>query len=359
MAEERFRYLAGKPFPVYRQRVTGGHLVVIRAAHDQRIHAPHLLLQEADGAGQAAAAETVGTHQLREILRMVGRRLAVRLHFNNGDRNAFPEPYWSNTSSNSIIKELVEQSTGEQRRELDTLIDGGTIEKQVHEDITYDDIHASEDNLWNFLFFTGYMKKVSERFEGENIYLTMCIPNAEIRYIYANQIRSWFDRIVKTADKGELYQAVRNRDTETMTQLVKGLLRRAISTFDSEEAFYHGFLLSLLINFPDYEVRSNREAGDGRPDIILYPEEETDPAYIFEIKVRKKFNRMQDGLDEAFRQIRDKRYADGILEEGYAGVVAFGVCFCKKTCIFGEYRCGSEDLADEPDGLYLIRQNLR
>lgn len=254
------------------------------------------------------------------------------------DRNAFPEPYWSNTSSNSIIRELVEKSTGEQQRELDTLIEGGTIEKQIHEDITYADIHSSEDNLWSFLFFTGYMKKVSERFEGENIYLTMRIPNAEIRYIYANQIRGWFDRIVKTTDKGELYRAVRNRDTETMTQLVKGLLRKSISTFDSEEAFYHGFLLSLLMDFPDYEVRSNREAGDGRPDIILYPEDEADPACLFEIKRRKKFNEMQAGLEEAFRQIRDQRYSDGILEEGYAGVVAFGVCFCKKTCVFGEYR---------------------
>ena len=83
------------------------------------------------------------------------------------------------------------------KSELDTLISGGTIEKKVHEDITYADVHESEDNLWNFLFFTGYMKKISERFENGNIYITMSIPNVEIMNIYINQIRGWFDEIVR------------------------------------------------------------------------------------------------------------------------------------------------------------------
>ncbi|MBQ7724977.1 MAG: AAA family ATPase [Lachnospiraceae bacterium] len=249
------------------------------------------------------------------------------------DPNWLPEPYWSNTSSNSIIKELVENASEEQRMELDTLIDGGTIEKQIHEDITYDDIHASEDNLWNFLFFTGYMKKVSERISGENIYLTMRIPNAEIRYIYRGQISTWFNRIVKAADRSTFYRDILSENTEGMKTYVTGLLKRCISTFDSEEAFYHGFLLSVLSEFPDYSARSNREEGDGRPDIVLYPLEPEDPVYIFEIKVRMKFNEMRDGIEEAFRQIRDRRYEEGILDDGYAGVISFGVCFCRKACI--------------------------
>jgi hypothetical protein len=249
------------------------------------------------------------------------------------DRNWLPEPYWSNTSSNSIIKELVEQASEEQRRELDTLIDGGTIEKQIHEDITYDDIHASEDNLWNFLFFTGYMKKVSERFEKNRIFLTICIPNEEVRYIYTEQIRGWFDRIVKTTDRSVLHRAVKEQDTDVMSAFVTELLEKSISTFDSAENFYHGYLLSLLIGLPSYIAQSNREEGDGRPDIILYPNRPKDPAYIFEIKVRKKYNEMNDGIEEAFRQIRDKKYEEGILDDGYAGVISFGVCFCKKACI--------------------------
>ena len=97
-------------------------------------------------------------------------------------------------------------------------------------------------------------------------------------------------------------------------------------------------LVSLLAGFPWYELKSNREAGNGRPDIILYPVRPEDPAILFELKVRKTFNKMQEGLEEAFTQIREQRYAEGILEEGYAGVVSFGVCFCKKACIFGEYK---------------------
>ena len=250
---------------------------------------------------------------------------------------AFPEPYWSNTSSNSIVKELVLRADENIREELDTLIQGGTIEKRIHEDITYSDVYESEDNIWNFLFFTGYMKKVSERQEGKYIYVTMKIPNLEIAGIYETQIRSWFDKIVGDTDRRDLYAAVVRKDTDTIENILTDLLERSISTFDSEESFYHGYLLSMLTGFPSYGTQSNREEGSGRPDVVLYPRKPRDPAYIFEIKVRKKYNRMQDGLAEAFEQIETRRYEDGILDDGYAGVVSFGICFCKKSCIVGLY----------------------
>ena len=252
-----------------------------------------------------------------------------------GAPERFPEPYWSNTSSNSIIRDLVEKADDSTRDELERLIDGGTIEKKVHEDITYDGIYDSQENLWNFLFFTGYMRKVSERSEGDDIYVTMRIPNTEIRSIYRNQIREWFEKRIKATDRSEFHKAVTKGDTGLMEDFLNDLLEKSISTFDSNESFYHGYLLSLLVGLPGYSARSNREEGDGRPDIVLYPNKPKDPAYIFEIKARKKFNEMQDGLNEAFQQIRDKRYGEGILEEGYAGSVSFGVCFCKKSCIVG------------------------
>ena len=251
-------------------------------------------------------------------------------------KSPFPLPYWANTSSNQIIKDMVEHADEDMRQELDILISGGTIEKKVHEDITYDDIHMSEDNLWNFLFLTGYMKKVSERQEGNDIYLTMKIPNHEIGWIYENQISDWFDGVVKGADRSELHKAVLEGDTDTMAECVSSLLAKSISTFDSAEGFYHGFFLSLLYGTPRYSVRSNREEGNGRPDIVLYPNRRLDPAIVFEIKVRKKYNEMDDGLAEAYKQIRDQRYEEGILEDGYNGVISYGVCFCKKDCIFGK-----------------------
>ncbi len=247
--------------------------------------------------------------------------------------NALPEAYWANTSSNIIIRDLVYQADENQKKELEILISGGTVEKQIHEDITYDDIHESEDNLWNFLFFTGYMKKVSERFDGRKIFLKMCIPNIEIETIYADQISSWFDRIKKKTDRSELYKGIRNKNGEAIGRFLTGLLKKSISTFDSGEDFYQGFFLSLLFEMADYDPKSNREHGNGRPDIVLYPQNPTDPAYLFEIKIRKKFNEMEDGIQEAFTQIDERHYEDGILDDGYAGVISYGVCFCKKSAI--------------------------
>ena len=249
----------------------------------------------------------------------------------------FPEAYWANTSSNQIIKDMVWHADDEMKQELDILINGGTIEKRIHEDITYDDIHESEDNLWNFLFFTGYMKKVSERREDKYIYLTLKIPNAEIASIYESQIRGWFDKQVKSEDRGILHKAVLEGDTDAVAGYVTKLLKKSISVFDNDESFYHGFFLSLLYGTPDYGPRSNREEGDGRPDVVLYPENPTDPAIIFEIKTRKKFNEMEDGLNEAYDQIRTRKYEEGVLDDGYLGVRSYGICFCKKSCIVGKY----------------------
>ena len=253
------------------------------------------------------------------------------------DEKEFPEAYWANTSSNRIIKDLVWQADAEMKKELDTLIQGGTIEKKIHEEITYDDVHESEDNLWNFLFFTGYMKKVSERREGEDIYLTMRIPNVEIRSIYKNQISAWFEKQIKDTDRSIFTRAVLDGDTDRIADYVSNLLSKSISTFDGSEGFYHGFFLSLLYSVPNYTVQSNREEGLGRPDVVLYPERPRDFAILFEVKIRKKFNEMEDGLQEAYDQIRTRRYEEGILDDGYLGVRSYGICFCKKSCIVGEF----------------------
>ncbi len=254
-----------------------------------------------------------------------------------------PEPYWSNTSSNSIIKDLIYHADSNMKEELDRLVKGGTIEKKIHEDITYGDIsfkddERNEENLWNFLFFTGYLKKISEKKVGTHVYLTMKIPNLEIKNIYENQVTDWFDmEVKKKTDFSILHKAVLARNTEAISEFVNSILEQCISYFDSDESFYHGIFLSMLYGTPGYSVRSNREEGNGRTDIVLYPNRPKDPAILFELKVRKKFNEMEDGIEEAFTQIRDRKYEEGILDDGYAGVVSFGVCFCKKSCIVERY----------------------
>lgn len=124
--------------------------------------------------------------------------------------SAFPKPYWSNTSSNSIIREMVEAADPETRQEIEAVMAGQTIEKPIHEDITYADIEESGDNLWNFLFFTGYLKKTEEHIEDGLPYFRLAIPNMEIRSIYRNTILKWFEKKIRRTDISPLISALEN-----------------------------------------------------------------------------------------------------------------------------------------------------
>ena len=244
-----------------------------------------------------------------------------------------PRPYWSNTSSNNIIKDLVERADSAAKAEIEQLIDGKTIEKKVHEDITYEDIHKTQDNLWNFLFFTGYLKMTAERFEGRNQYLMLKIPNEEVAYIYSNTIKEWFDREIKTFDLPELHKAVISGDEQGIQKKLKSYLQRSISYYDNKEAFYHGIMVGLLGTAPGYRIQSNRESGDGRPDIVLAPLDEEEPVIILELKCCKKYTEMADGCRRALAQIEEKNYAEPFLDKGYTRIMKCGMCFCEKTCM--------------------------
>lgn len=244
----------------------------------------------------------------------------------------FPKPFWSNTSSNSIIRELVEKADSDTKNEIEQLVAGKTIEKPVHEDITYADIHKSQDNLWNFLFFTGYLKKESCRFVEDTIYLSLAIPNVEVRHIYRTTISDWFDRQMKAIDLTPFYKAVLSDDCVTMQKFLKENLRRTISYYDSLEAFYHGILVGFFIAMPGYVPKSNQECGNGRPDLVLIPDDEEDPVIIIEVKVRKRFSEMAEGCRAALDQIEEKDYAAPFLVKGYTKIIKYGICFCEKTC---------------------------
>ena len=245
----------------------------------------------------------------------------------------FPKPYWSNTSSNSIVHELIENADDNTKKELEGLVAGGTIEKPVHEDITYADIYKSQDNLWNFLFFTGYLKTVGKKFIGRQIYLLMTIPNEEIMYIYENNIQEWFNNRIKTSDFSGLYNAIISGDTKAFEDYLREQLHGSISFMDSAENFYHGFLLGLLGGLHGYEKLSNRESGEGRYDIVLKPYDERHPAIILELKRVQRFTEMEGMCQEALQQIEDKHYDAGLLDEGYMVIKKYGICFCKKSCM--------------------------
>ena len=249
------------------------------------------------------------------------------------DSKAFPKSYWSNTSSNSIVRELIEAADENTKREIEGLIAGGTIEKPVHEEITYADIYTTKDNLWNFLFFTGYLKAVDKRFEVDTIYLTMKIPNVEIRYIYRHTIREWFSQRITQTDFTELYKGILEGRCEDIEQFISRQLATSISYHDALENFYHGYLLGILSSLEGYAIESNREHGDGRPDLVLSPHDPKKSVIIIEVKRAEKYSEMEKKCEEALQQIEEKNYAAEYFDEGYKGVVKYGFCFCKKSCM--------------------------
>ena len=254
----------------------------------------------------------------------------------SADPDAFPAPYWANTSSNSIVKNLVERlddAGGQMQEQLECLMNKGMIEKPVHEDITYENIFESEDNLWNFLFFTGYLKKVSSRQEEEEQIVSMSIPNMEVSYIYKHTISTWFERKQKGFDLKPLYEAIEQRDTEGMEEEISGFLSKTISYYDYGESYYHGFLAGLFGGNGNYRVLSNRETGLGRADLVLKtPRIRKGRAIVFELKAVKSLQELEKGCEAALRQIEEKKYQEELRQEGYENILAYGVCFYRKEC---------------------------
>lgn len=249
------------------------------------------------------------------------------------DSRAFPRPYWSNTSSNDIIRQMIENADEETRSEIERLMEGDTVEKPIHEEITYDEIHSSRDNLWNFLFFTGYLKSCGQRQDDSGLYLQMAIPNNEVRGIYRQSILKWFEHKVADLDRGVLIKALENGDCETAGKFLSEQLMDTISYFDYAENYYHGFLAGLLKGAGNYQVQSDRESGSGRPDLILKEKKFMGKAMVLEVKIARRFDEMEAKCEEALTQIKENHYAEPLLADGYRPVLSYGICFFKKGCI--------------------------
>ena len=250
------------------------------------------------------------------------------------NKEAFPKPYWSNTSSNNIVRDLVEYADSTMRQEIEDLISGKVLKKPIHEDVTYGDIHESEDNLWNFLFFTGYLKKTEEHWEDDCVYVGLAIPNMEIRSIYRNTVLGWFEKKVRSLDMSELFRGIENGDCEAISSFLSEQLLETISFYDYSENYYHGFLCGLLKTSSCYRVYSNRESGYGRPDIVLKtPMLKNGSAVIMELKVADSFRKMEECCRNALNQICVQKYDDILRREGYSDIRKYGICFYRKECM--------------------------
>ena len=248
------------------------------------------------------------------------------------DVQAFPRPYWINTSSNDIVKDLIGRADRETKMQIEMLLDGGNLDIQVHEEVTYEDMHGSGENLWNFLYFTGYLTKGSEYFKESSIFLRTRIPNIEVKTIYQNTIMRWFKELVKKEDFHDLYQAMEAGDAQRMTDILGSQLFQTISFYDSAENFYHGFLTDILSQSENYLVKSNRESGNGRSDIMVKSPSLRGRSFVLEVKVSESIDDLEKDARKAVQQIYDKKYMEELRAEGYKKIDCYGMSFYRKDC---------------------------
>lgn len=242
------------------------------------------------------------------------------------------EPYWSNTSSNRIVRCLIEESNERTKSMVEELINGTPIHTQIFEDVTYGTIDVNQDYIWSFLLFTGYLKIISCETIGDETYYDMVIPNVEIKSIYKNTIRSWFIDHVNRDSRTDILESVIHADAEKLEDLLCTWLTNTISCFDEQENYYHGFVTGLVSGFNGYMVVSNRESGNGRFDLVVKQRSRWHHAAILEFKVVEKYNQMTKACEDALKQIEEKDYEASLRDEQYENIAKLGICFCQKRC---------------------------
>ena len=246
------------------------------------------------------------------------------------DPKAKPASYWKNTSDNAIIRSFIDYAEGNIAEKLETLMSG--VQK-IREDLTYDYLHSSEENLWSILYATGYLTQVREDAMTETLppnTAALMIPNAEIREIFETTVQDWFADTAKEEDRKPLFDAVWSGDTETLTNEMNKLLRKTISYHDYREDFYHAFLAGIFTG-AGYVVESNKEHGEGRSDVIV-KDIRNGRVAIFEAKYAKTLDALPDACDTAIQQINDRMYAADFRDD-YDDILCYGIAFFKKRCM--------------------------
>lgn len=249
------------------------------------------------------------------------------------DPKAKPISYWKNTSDNAIIRSFIDYAGSTITNKLEILMAGGCIVQRVDENLTYDYLHASEDNLWSTLYLTGYLTRAREAdYKGEvpDSMVALMIPNAEIREIFETTVIRWFDDSTKKWNRSALFDAVWRGDSEGMTKEMNALLRRTISYHDYREDFYHAFLAGIFTG-AGYMVDSNKEHGEGRSDVVVYDPVNARVA-IFEAKYTKTLENLERECDMALQQIDDRMYA-AEYEDDYDQILCYGISFFRKRCM--------------------------
>ena len=263
------------------------------------------------------------------------------------DPSARPSAFWINSSGNDMVKRFVDKADQTTRDEIEKLVAGGFVEKQLRLDLTYDEIDNTIDNLWSVLFTTGYLTKIGEvkMPDSERYAYRLVIPNKEVREVFILQIQEWFKAVVAKDDDTMklLSKAILDKDEKQIARQLNIVMSRMISILDTKapdamkENFYHGLLLGLLRGSnPDWLIKSNRESGDGFSDILIEPED-PDAGIVIEVKYAKEMKELDAACETAMAQIKNKRYDEALRDEGRCDILAYGIAFCRKRCrVVGE-----------------------
>lgn len=246
---------------------------------------------------------------------------------------ASPVSYWKNTSDNAIIRSFIDYAGSSITKKLETLMAGGSILQRVDENLTYDYLHSSEDNLWSLLYLTGYLTKAQTTIDTDELppgMMELKIPNAEIKEIFETTVVRWFDESAKTWNRKTLFDAIWSGDCDRITQELTALLRRTISYHDYREDFYHAFLAGIFTG-AGYMVDSNKEHGEGRSDVVLYDSINGRVA-VFEAEYTKALENLSSACDSALQQMNEKLYAKEY-EDDYDQIFCYGISFFKKRCL--------------------------
>lgn len=256
-----------------------------------------------------------------------------------GDKDFHAISFWANTSSNDLVRQYIENATMKMKEEFEELINGKSIIKKITPELTYREMNFKSskdmnDNVYSFLLFTGYLKikeKVYENNELVEDTYKLVIPNKEVKKIYENIFIKWFREYQNERDSNFI-DALIQEDVTKANSILQDVLLQSISYYDNYESFYHGFMVGFL-NVDGYEVKSNRESGEGRFDLAVLPYSILNTAIVIECKHSNSIKELRKDSKEASNQIIEKRYIEGLRDEGYENVIGYGISFYKKQCI--------------------------
>ena len=248
--------------------------------------------------------------------------------------NCQAKPYWTNTSDNEIIREIMISLTPDIAENLFALLQGQTVQASLNMDVIYPRITDGTDTIFSFLLLAGYLKPVSDAVETEfGTFMELALPNKEIRRVYNTEILSWLRGTVDGNVMAGLEKALYLNDGKKLQEFLRKYMITCISCFDgAAEGFYHGMMLGLAAGMSSrYYIRSNRESGEGRFDLVLEPKVHSLPGVIMEFKATKDDAGLSASAAEALKQIEDKHYDTDMKDRGIKEIVKYGIAFAGKN----------------------------